>query len=90
MTAMHVDKSLNSTKPPSFYPNSTLFMNCNRQHSMAFNPSQLLLHTGFVYELSNCVKRNLGRQQIFEHRIELPFKQVFMHQCPNPVKSKWD
>ena len=90
MAAIHIDRSLNSTKQPNFYPNSTLFMNCNRQHSMAFNPSQLLLHTGFVYELSNCVKRNLGRQQIFEHKIELPFKQVFMHQCPNPVKSKWD
>ena len=52
---------------------------------MAYNPSHLLMNTGYMYELSLCVLRNLGRKKIFKFDIELPFNQFFMHQCPNTL-----
>ena len=77
---------------PQLYNNSTLYTNCNRQHSLAFNPSHLLMNTGFLYELSLCILDNLGRRRIFKYDIQLPFKQFFMHQCPNTVEidATWE
>ena len=72
-------------KPPRLYHNSTLYTNCNRQHSLAFNPSHLLMNTGYLYELSLCILTNLGRKRVFKHDMELPFKQFFLHQCPNTM-----
>jgi len=47
------------------------------------------LKLGFLYELSDCVAKNFGRKKIFKGTLALPFKQVFLHQCPNPYKSNW-
>lgn len=75
---------------PAFFPNSTLFTNCNRQHSFAFNPSTFLMKLGFMYELASCLQANLGRHKVFKKDLALPFKQIFMHQCPNPDSSRWE
>jgi len=72
------------------YSNNTLFTNCYRQHSDAFNPSRLMMKLGFLYELSDCFLKNFGRHKVFENTIPLPFKHLFLHQCPNPYKSSWE
>ena len=74
---------------PVYFANSTLFTNCNRQHSFAFNPSSFLMKLGFFYELGSCLLKNFGRQKVFKNDLLLPFNQIFMHQCPNPESSKW-
>ena len=83
------DNTASSAGNPSYFRNSTLFTNCNRQHSFAFNPSLFMDKLGFMYELGACLAHNLGRAKVFKTDIVLPFKQIFMHQCPNPESSKW-
>ena len=48
-----------------------------------------MLKMGFLYELSDCFLKNYGRHKIFKDIIGMPFKQLFLHQCPNPYKSNW-
>ena len=74
---------------PVYFANSTLFTNCNRQHSFAYNPSAFMMKLGFFYELGSCLLKNFGRQKVFKNDLMLPFKQIFMHQCPNPDSSNW-
>lgn len=83
------DSHFNKSNPPTLYHNSTLFTNCNRQHSMAFNPSHLMMNVGWLYEYAECTLKNFGRQRIFKHDFRLPFRQFMMHQCPDPAKSYW-
>ena len=91
LAAFSLDEShINFEDPPILYENSTLFTNCNRQHSNAINPSHLMTNLGFLYEIGSCLLKNLGRSKIFKHDIQFPFKQLFMHQCPNPVRSNWN
>merc|ERR1711871_966111 len=83
------DSTFDPVNPPQLYHNSTIFTNCNRQHSLAFNPSHLMMSIGWLYELSNCALRNFGRKRLFKHDILLPFQHFVLHQCPNPNKSYW-
>ena len=83
------DSHFNASNPPTLYHNSTLFTNCNRQHSLAFNPSHLMMSVGWLYEYAECTLKNFGRQRIFKHDFKLPFKQFMLHQCPDPSKSYW-
>lgn len=66
----------NTSMRPLYFRNSTLFTNCNRQHSFAFNPSQFLMKLGFMYEFASCLLNNLGRQRIFKNDIALPFRFI--------------
>ena len=83
------DAHFDIANPPTVYHNTTLFANCNRQHSMSFNPSHFMMNIGYLYEVGSCLLKNLGRSRIFKYDIQLPFKQLVMHQCPDPVKSAW-
>lgn len=90
MSAFTLDEAhFNIATPPTIYHNSTLYANCNRQHSMSFNPSHFMMNIGYLYEMGNCILKNLGRARVFKYDIQLPFKQLVMHQCPDPEKSRW-
>lgn len=84
------DSDFHAGSKPLMHHNSTIFVNCHRQHSEAYNPSKLMLKLGFLYELADCYMRNFGRHKIFKNFISLPFRQLFLHQCPNPYKSNWE
>ena len=79
-----------SKVPPKLYRNATLFANCNRQHSLSINPSYFMMKTGCMYELAECAIRNMGRHPVFVNPLILPFRQIFLHQCPNPDRNSWD
>ena len=71
-----------------FFRNNTLFTNCYRQRARTSNPAHWLMKLGLIYELALCFSRN-APMNIFKDTIDLPFVQLYMHQCPDPYISDW-
>lgn len=74
LTAFILEDNPNVNLSPVFFRNSTIFTNCNRQHSLAYNPSLFMMKIGFLYELATCMVKNLGRHRIFKNDINMPFR----------------
>jgi hypothetical protein len=77
LTAFILENNPSVQLNPVFFRNSTIFSNCNRQHSLAYNPSLFMMKIGFIYELASCMLNNLGRHKVFKNDIILPFRYRF-------------
>ena len=67
---------------------NTLFSNCYQQALDSTNPAHLLMKVGLIYELSVCYSRN-NEAAIFKDFLSLRFRNMFMHQCPDPNTTDW-
>lgn len=68
---------------------TTLFAECAGRHLWETNPTHFLMKVGFFYELAKSVQNKEQWVATFDQTTELPFTQLYMHQCVDADKYNW-
>ena len=83
-------------RKPTFYIGSTLYANCYQQPADSMNPAHWMMKLGTMFEIATCAIHNteLGpMNNMFMSggpgAADLPMKQLYLHQCPNPALTDW-
>lgn len=77
-------------------PGSTLYANCYQQPADSMNPAHWMMKLGTMFEIATCAIHNtdLGSMNNMfmsggPAATDLPMKQLYLHQCPNPALTDW-
>ena len=81
---------------PSSLSGSTLYANCYQQPADSMNPAHWMMKLGTMFEIATCAIHNtdLGSMNNMfmsggPAATDLPMKQLYLHQCPNPALTDW-